>query len=76
MRLTDIKKDGTTTMASPRGTVARVAEHDLMSTAELATLAEAVDRRDAETIRSIGHHWSGLIALDIFSVADAIDPEK
>ncbi|GES27965.1 hypothetical protein AB0G60_02415 [Streptomyces angustmyceticus] len=63
-------------MSSPRGTVARVAEIDLMSPADLAELTAAVDRGDAETIRSIGHHWSGLIALDIFSVADAIDPEK
>ncbi|WP_330479874.1 hypothetical protein OG301_39375 (plasmid) [Streptomyces platensis] len=63
-------------MSSPRGTVARVAEHDLMRPAELAQLTTAVELRDAETVRSIGHHWSGLIALDIFSVADAIDPTE
>lgn len=63
-------------MSSPRGSVARVAEHDLMGPAELAALTTAVDLGDAEAVRSIGHHWSGLIALDIFSVADAIDPEQ
>ncbi|MFI1161346.1 hypothetical protein [Streptomyces sioyaensis] len=63
-------------MSSPRGSVARVAEYDLMSPADLAELTTAVELGDAETIRSIGHHWSGLIALDIFSVADAIDPTE
>lgn len=60
-------------MSSPRGSVARVAEYDLMSPAELATLTTAVDLRDAKTVRSIGHHWFGLIALDVFSIADALD---
>ncbi|MFF8784866.1 hypothetical protein [Streptomyces sp. NPDC015125] len=60
-------------MSSPRGTVARVAEHGLMSPADLVELTTAVDLGDAEAVRGIGHHWSGLIALDIFSVADAID---
>lgn len=36
-------------------------------------LAKAVNQGDAETIRSEGHHWSGLVALAILQLADRVE---
>ncbi|MET7795621.1 hypothetical protein [Streptomyces decoyicus] len=64
-------------MGALQSSVDRVAGYNLMSPGELASLTAAVERADADAIRSIGNGWSGLIALDIFQIADAHgDTEK
>lgn len=39
-------------------------------------LEDAVRRKDFETIRREGHHWSGSVGLRIFDRADAVSAQE
>ncbi|WP_329142748.1 hypothetical protein OIU91_03975 [Streptomyces sp. NBC_01456] len=43
---------------------------------ELDRFERAVRRRDAEVVRSEGHHWSGQPARALLAMADRLDPDE
>jgi hypothetical protein len=68
-----VKTGGAVMAPNTESLIERVRKHELMNEEELAELCLAVQAEDIQKIESIGHNWSGGIALDIFEIADAVE---